>query len=155
MHDSRVIANRFLDLAAAENRTLTPMQVLKLVYIAHGWDLGLYGDSLVRDSVEAWRYGPVIPNLYNAVRKYKSAPVTERLAADPNDPPLSSREESLITDVYRLYGKKGGIELSRITHAPGTPWAQTYVDGEFSVPIPRDLIQEHYRQLAVRAKTAA
>lgn len=35
MHDSRIIANRFLELAERNGDTLTPMQVLKLVYIAH------------------------------------------------------------------------------------------------------------------------
>src|SRR5437870_2146380 len=43
MHDSRTVANHFLRLAREKGDFLTPMQVLKLVYIAHGWMLGLYG----------------------------------------------------------------------------------------------------------------
>ena len=37
------------------------MQVLKLVYYCHAWMLGLYGRPLIRQPIEAWRYGPVVP----------------------------------------------------------------------------------------------
>ena len=61
MYDSRTVANEFLKLADKDNDTLTPMQLLKLVFIAHGWCLGLLGRHLIKDSIEAWQYGPVIP----------------------------------------------------------------------------------------------
>ncbi|MBV9510077.1 MAG: DUF4065 domain-containing protein, partial [Caulobacteraceae bacterium] len=80
MHDSRTVANRFLELARERGQMLTPMQLLKLVYIAHGWMLGLAGRPLIRDEVQAWQYGPVIPPLYNAVRSYRRDPVSQSLA---------------------------------------------------------------------------
>jgi uncharacterized phage-associated protein len=150
MHDSRTVANRFLTLAKAGDDTLTPMQVLKLVYIAHGWMLGLYGRSLIMDRVEAWQYGPVIPRLYNAMRHYRGDAVTRALDAPANEGELDHREGDVVRQVYEIYGRKSGPALSRLTHAEGTPWHTTYVPGEFGVVIPTDIIEDHYQQLAAK-----
>lgn len=149
MHDSRTIANRFLTLAEAAGDCLTPMQVLKLVYIAHGWMLGLYGRPLIKDEVQAWQYGPVIPGLYNAMRDYRGAVVTAQLKAPTGDD-LTSNEDDLVQQVYRLYGKKSGPALSRLTHADGTPWDLTYQPGSFGLVIPTDTIEDHYQRLAAK-----
>ena len=149
MHDSRTVANRFLKLAKDVGDSLTPMQVLKLVYIAHGWMLGLYGRPLIRDDVQAWKYGPVISGLYNAMRDYRSSPVIQPLRA-PNGDDLSANEEHIIKQVYDIYGKKSGLALSRLTHATGTPWDLTYEDGTFGLVIPTDIIEDHYQRLATK-----
>ena len=150
MHDSVTVANRFLELAEARGDTLTPMQLLKLVYIANGWMLGLYGRQLIRDEVQAWQYGPVIPRLYNAVRRFKGNPVEGPLRATESDNALTPAERSIIDQVYDIYGQLSGPALSRMTHAEGTPWALTYVPGEFGIHIPPDLIEDHYARLATQ-----
>lgn len=147
MHDSRTIANRFLELAAADGRGLTQMQLQKLVYIAHGWKLGLTGGPLIRDEVQAWQWGPVIPRLYNTIRNYKDQPVRGPLTTDV-DAPLDATEESLVHQIYDLYGSYSGPQLSKLTHAAGTPWALTYVPKSFGLGISNDKIQDHYRRLA-------
>ena len=148
MADARTVANRFLTLAQERGDTLTPMQLLKLTYIANGWMLGLYGRTLFDDPVEAWQYGPVIPSVYSAVRHYRGQAITELLPVQPNAEPLDDNEEDLISQVYQIYGGLSGIQLSRMTHAPGTPWEQVYRADRFGIHIPIDLIEEHYRVLA-------
>ncbi|MDK1377080.1 MULTISPECIES: type II toxin-antitoxin system antitoxin SocA domain-containing protein [unclassified Sinorhizobium] len=146
MHDSRVVANRFLQLADQAGDSLTPMQLLKLVYIAHGWMLGLYGRPLIRDEVQAWQYGPVIPRLYNATRQFRSHPVIGPLPA--RDDELDRHESSIVDQVYHIYGSMTGPALSRLTHAKNTPWDLTYVPGEFGLEISNDIIEDHYQRLA-------
>lgn len=149
MHDSRTVANRFLTLAQEAGDCLTPMQVLKLVYIAHGWMLGLYGRPLIKDEVQAWQYGPVIPTLYNAMRDYRGSVVTNALKA-PAEDTLTANEDDLVQQVYGMYGKKSGPALSRLTHADGTPWDLTYRPGSFGLVIPTDTIEDHYQRLAAK-----
>jgi uncharacterized phage-associated protein len=147
MHDSRTVANQFLELAKDRGVSLTPMQVLKLVYIAHGWMLGLYGRPLIRDEVQAWQYGPVIPRLYNDLRKYRGNSVTELLPQSPHDA-LDGDELDIVQQVDGKYGHMSGPALSRLTHTAGSPWASAYAPGAFSTLIPQDLIQDHYQRLA-------
>ena len=149
MKSSLVVANRFLELAEQNGDALTPMQLLKLVYIAHGWMLGLYGRPLICDEVQAWQYGPVIPKLYNKTKAFGSRPITEQLGPiDDGEGGLDSSEADVVAQVYELYGKFSGAGLSRITHAEGTPWTKTYHPGTFGLVISNDLIEDHYKRLA-------
>jgi uncharacterized phage-associated protein len=63
MHDSRTAANSFLALVGRASAALTPMQLLKPVYIANGWTRGLHRRPLIRNEIQAWQYGLVIPCL--------------------------------------------------------------------------------------------
>lgn len=147
MHDSRTVANYLLELARRSGNPLTPMQLIKLVYIAHGWSLGLYGRPLIKDEVQAWQYGPVIPRLYNRVKAFRDQPVEGPLPADDADV-LSATEQDLLQQVFAVYGEMSGPALSRLTHAPGTPWAETYKRGTFGLRISNDVIEDHYKRLA-------
>lgn len=145
MADARVVANRFLQLARPEGRPLTPMQLLKLVYIAHGWMLGLNNRPLVDQQIEAWQYGPVIRDLYNATRGYGRSPVAADVWAPAGG--LDPQEDDMVRQVYGLYSGMSGPQLSNITHMQGTPWQRTYEPGSFGDVIPNPLIAEHYRRL--------
>lgn len=146
VHDSRSVANYLLGKAFKDNRSFTPMQLLKLVYLCHGWTLGFSGNPLLRDNVQAWQYGPVIPGLYQAVRQYRASPITEMLAHTPG-PAFSANEQDVMDEVYRVYGGWSGPQLSTITHEPGTPWSDTW-DSSLDRVIPNDLIRQHYQEKA-------
>lgn len=146
MHSSLVIAREFLRLAHEQGLTLTPMQLLKLVYICHGFSLGLFGRPMSIHNAEAWMYGPVIPDLYDAIKQFKSRPVEIVAPCTAEDSELDENDLKLISIVFQKYGRLTGMQLSRLTHAKGTPWSQTW-DGGYGIEISNDLIEEHYREL--------
>ncbi len=121
------------------------MQVLKLVYIAHGWMLALHEHPLIRDRIEAWQYGPVIPLLYKKLRHFRSNPVKKIKVYKKEH--LDSDEMAMIRMIYDLYGHLSALKLSSITHKAGSPWDLTYERGSFGIPISNDLIQSHYESL--------
>jgi uncharacterized phage-associated protein len=146
---ARAVANEFLRLAEEDGRALTPLQIIKLVYIAHGWMLALYQRPLITDRIEAWKYGPVIPQLYHDVKRYGAGSIAGQLPDSfPHSKPLDPQEMNLIRQVYNLYGRKNGVQLSELTHRSGTPWHITWRPDMIGVPISNDLIAEHYRRLA-------
>ena len=144
-HDSRAVANRFVDMAAARGRVLTIVDLLKLVYLAHGWVLGSVGRPLIRHPVEAWKYGPVIPRIYKEFRKWGVD--VRKLAYNgfgkPYQAEFTKREEEIMDWVYKTYSPLSPKELSDITHEDGGPWAQVKYGGPFA-PIPNEIIRDYY-----------
>ena len=145
-HDARAVANGLIDRAAREGKRYTPLQIIKLVYFCHGWMLGLYERPLVRQRVQAWLYGPVVVDVYRGLKRYGGEPVARRMSVADED--FDELEEDLVDQVHEKYGSLSGRELSRLTHAVGTPWHQVwYGKGRNSI-IPNFLIQEHYAEKA-------
>lgn len=145
--DAATVANRFIELAGDEGKALTPMQLVKLTYIAHGFSLGLYGKGLIDEAVQAWKYGPVIPSLYRRTKRYGRAPVIEpvkqrSIFRSPEE--LTDRDRAVIDEVYKKYGGLTGPQLSYLTHRRGTPWAQTYDPDVYGSDIDNALIEMHY-----------
>ena len=142
------VSERLLHQTSALGRVLTPMQVIKLVYISHGWMLGLLDQPLISETVEAWRYGPVVRSVYRKYRKYRGNPIDQQGA--PHDGQLHSQQRDLVDQVFQGYSRYSGIELSRLTHQPGTPWAIAWHSG-MSI-IPNELIKDHYRRRAAELR---
>ena len=150
------VANEFLRLArmSAPPQPITPLKLIKLVYIANGWSLALLNEPLVSESAEAWAYGPVMPSLYRAIRSYRSFPVTDLIVNDSDPQEVDGEDAELINAVFLAYGKLSGIQLSNMTHLPGTPWSDTWSHGAGrNVIIPPELIAQHYQELAQRRAT--
>ncbi len=150
MASSISVANQFIKLGLKDGETFTPMQLLKLVYIAHGWMLAVYSEALIVERIEAWRYGPVIPSLYDKIKMYGGNSITDYIESD--QPPIEDLQQlQVIEFVYQTYKQMDGIRLSTITHQPNTPWQLTYEHG-YNRAISDDLIQNHYHTLFERAK---
>lgn len=147
MYDAKQIANWFIRKARAESRTLSIMQLLKLVYISHGWHLEMFGSPLFRNRIEAWEHGPVIPDVYRTFRA-KGVMVNDEAEIDGIE--IAPHDESLLNDIFRIYGSKGPFQLSEMTHMPGGPWDKAKEKYGWYAPITDDLIHAHYKELRER-----
>lgn len=143
MYDARHIANWFVQRAARDNRAITIMQLLKLVYIAHGWHLEMRKSPLIVNKIEAWKYGPVIPDVYQALRPQG---ITIRHPIPIAQVPIASSDEHLLEEIYRIYGSLSAQTLSDLTHEKGGPWEKATEARGWFAPIPNGLIQEHYEK---------
>lgn len=153
---ARAIANYYLARVFQDGSFLTPMQLLKLVYIAHGWNLAINRRPLIDDPVEAWKYGPVIVDLYHGTKKFGPNPVTEFISGGPRDIPQNCIQEDirLAEKVLAKYRNWKAFELMEMTHQEGTPWHTVwYQQGgnkRSHVVIPNSLIQKHFMELEKR-----
>lgn len=158
-HDPRAIANRLLELRDRDQKTLTVMQLIKLVYIADGWAMALIGRPLSKADPQAWQYGPVYPELYRAFKKFGPNPVTAPATISGSDvayrEEFDPEEEGVLRAVLDTYGNLSAFKLSDLTHQAGTPWSKAYHNGAYS-PIPLADIKAHFDELkASRLRVAA
>lgn len=154
MYDAITIADEILKIAKAKGKCLTPMQLMKLTYIAHGWALVILQFDLFNNRIEAWKYGPVIPNLYHATKSYGRRPIPLDSIGDPQETNVSAQVKTFLESVFERYGQLDGIQLSALTHKSGTPWDAVYRPNVLGIEIPDQLIRKHYSEL-LSARQAA
>lgn len=145
-YPSAVIANWFLEKEPRMKDDI--MKVLKLVYITHGFHLAFKDTPLIEEDVQAWQYGPVIPELYFRL-KTKTLGITSDYIKDKEKFEKDTEVKNLLEAVYRKYGKYTGGQLSNLTHNQDTPWDITV--RSFKSLIEEDLIKEHYKDLLRKA----
>lgn len=160
-YSSKAIANEFIELAKTDGRgDLSPMKLQKLVYFAHAWHLAFYETPLIREEIQAWRFGPVVPEVYHEFKNYGNASVS-RLATElsfennnlslfePRVDQADIKTHELIKEIWRVYGQFSPVQLSNLTHVEDSPWsviAATYgAQLPRNIDIPNDLIKERFK----------
>lgn len=154
------IANEFLDLGDKAEKKITQIEIQKLVYFAHGWNLALLDQPLIGEQIEAWKYGPVVRTLYSAFRDYGSDPITQKamdwgikqgkfVSSTPSmqscDPVQDGVARLLVEVVWNKYGSLAPFRLVEITHLPGSPWQVAFAENK--TYIPNDTIQAYFKGL--------
>ena len=127
----------------------TPLQVLKLIYFAHAWILVFRQRPLFRQTVEAWKYGPVVPDVYHALKQHGRRTIPGPI---PIIKPYEgvSDEIDIVEWVAEKYDGFSGEELSHMTHWPDSPWFVARVEGGLGATISNKLTEAYYMRLAKR-----
>lgn len=97
--------------------TMTTMKLQKLVYYSQAWHLAWTENPLFNEPIEAWKDGPVCPDLYHLHKgNFKISALRK---GNPHN--LSEDEVESISIVLSHYGEKGPQWLSDMTHMED-PW---------------------------------
>jgi len=142
VYDARQIANWFVQRANRDGKQLSIMSLLKLTYIAHGWFLEMRGQPLFDNEIEAWQYGPVIPEVYHSFRR-KGVVVSEMLEGQQVPEELSG----FLEQIYSGYAGLSPFQLSDMTHQEGGPWDRARKREGWYAAISNADILDHYRGL--------
>lgn len=144
MYSPITIANYFLN--EYKDVGITPMKLVKLVYISHGWHLGITGKVLIDENPEAWKYGPVIPTIYHKFKLYGGREIIGCVNAITET--IDNEVKELLNTIWKVYGMYSAVELSAMTHEVGTPWYITWhgTNRWAHMQIPEKLIKEHYAE---------
>ncbi|MCX8519521.1 MAG: DUF4065 domain-containing protein [Methylophilaceae bacterium] len=150
---SFAVANAFITLAQEQQKTLTNMQVQKLVFLAQGYCLALFDKPIHYHNTHAWQFGPVIPRLYKALQQYGNGNVERQLDVKEEDDVISkdSREMKVVRAVFKAFGHYTAGQLSNLTHQPNTPWERTWKKERFSI-IDNELMASFYKDLIKKFK---
>ena len=119
------IADYFLKKAQEEEQGIDPMKLLKLTYIAHGYNLGFFDKPLFSNQVQAWKYGTVIPDLYHVIKRFGEGSVNSEVVNLYKEKDVKDDQKKLLDFVWNAYKPYSGLDLSDLTHQKGTPWDST------------------------------
>ncbi|SCT26763.1 MULTISPECIES: Panacea domain-containing protein [Staphylococcus] len=96
----RELADHILHRANVIDTPITNLQLQKIMYFTLGFMLEnnreLAEEMFNNDKMEAWLYGPVVPDVYEKYKKYKNRPIEE---LGVNSMKLNSGEVNEIIDL--------------------------------------------------------
>ena len=114
---------------------ISNMKLQKLVYYAQGISLALHDRPLFPESLEAWTYGPVVPELFHTYKRYETGAIPP-----PRDMDFSlydSETRELLDEVYAVFGQFSAWMLSNMT-SDEPPYKNTLAGQKISYESLRD-----------------
>jgi uncharacterized phage-associated protein len=143
------VANYFIEKGIEENNPVNPMKLQKLLYFAYGWYLVYFeGKKLFNQTIQAWRYGPVVESIYHEVKSYGNYPITSPITSflfgstsvigikwhTPKIKFKDKDDEEFLDTIWKVYSKFSALQLSTMTHADNTPWKKVAEKYENTIP---------------------
>jgi uncharacterized phage-associated protein len=158
-YSANLIAYAFVNKAIQDGNPITQMKLQKMLYFAQGVHLVLNDKSpLFKEHFQAWKYGPVIPDIYQAYKFYGSQPITdtffvtlwnsEDFEAGIND--LDEKARHTINLTWENTKEIDAIKLSNWTHSPDSPWSKYYKNNVPDLIIPNEDIYNYFTKFFIK-----
>jgi len=126
---ARNIASWFIKKAAKERISLDQMKLMKLVYIAQGIALAC-NTKLFEESIQAWKYGPVIETLYHEFKRFGTQNITPENSIGEFDEFCNTNfddyHQKILLCAWESFKKFSGVQLSNWTHQENSPWYESW-----------------------------
>lgn len=136
---ARDVAMHIVRTCSDEGRPISNLQLQKILYFCQERSYRDVGRPLFGDDFEAWRYGPVVPDVYRLFSLFGG----EKIRRKVEDRYLEDYERAIVDAVAREKRQMQPWDLVAETHRPGSPWAKTYDGGAGNGRvIPKRLIRE-------------
>lgn len=149
----RIVKYSALEVAACIVRSaahrkidIDHLKLQKLLYYTQGWHLALNDSPLFPEQIQAWVHGPVVPQVFKALREHG----WNRIPESALGVPCSEDLEGFVSEVLDAYGPLSGRELERLSHSE-QPWKNArgvLAPHEASVkPITHEAMKNYFRML--------
>lgn len=136
-------AERLVEMSGHE---LSHIQIQKLLYLSHMYHMGGNDrERLVYGHFEAWKYGPVHPDLFHKLKYHDNNPIGN-VFEDYEHISDDCKEVQSIKMIYDALSGVAPMKLVSITHWEHGAWAKNYVDGIPNIIISDDDIIEEYEK---------
>lgn len=144
MVSSLKVANLFLSWANKDGDLITNLKIQKLLYYAQAWHLVYFNRPLFREPIEAWDFGPVVDNVYQAFKtfgcnaiKYKNTRKESKV--------FTNNQLEFLRSCYETFIKFSANELVNMTHGED-PWREAFKKGR-SADIDHKSMKDYYSKL--------
>ncbi len=104
-----------------EKEGVTNLKLQKLLYFAQAYFLSKLGRQLFTEKIEAWEYGPVVPEVYKKYRTNGSDPIF----SEDDKSSLTDEDKEELKKVWDTFGGYSASRLVDIAHAHN-PWKEAY-----------------------------
>lgn len=138
MYTALDLAKYVVTKCTKEDAPISNLQLQKILYYIQKTFLQERHVRGFSDEIEAWQFGPVVPNVYFHFSGFGAMPISMEYIDVDIDPLDASLINPLIEDKRKL----NPWELVEETHKPGGAWQTIYDDFFAGKVIPIELIQK-------------
>lgn len=107
-----------------ENCPISNLQLQKILYYIQK-DFLSRGEMAFSDDIEAWQFGPVVPNVYYHYCGYGAMPIS--IASGSSE--ISIFDECYVDNIVEAKRELDPWEMVEETHKPDGAWARVYRNG--------------------------
>ena len=143
MYRALTVARYIIERCNSQNRTISNLKLQKILYFVQAEFLVAKGYPCFSEEIEAWDFGPVVPEVYQEYKFFGGAniPVIGRSFRPIL---VSDDDQELIDGIVDECAKYSASALVEITHKQA-PWKKAYRPG-YSNVIPKKSIQEFFQE---------
>lgn len=131
------------DVAAyilSQGRPITTMKLQKLLFYGQAWSLAWDGEPLFSAPINAWKFGPVVREVFS---NYQGRKVVHA-AMQGDASALTVAQRATVDAVLGFYGAFDGDLLSELTHKE-RPWRDAWNERRGGTEITHGALRAHYR----------
>lgn len=116
---------------------ISRMKLQKLLYYAQAWSLVWDGKPLFAETIEAWRNGPVVRDVWTEAQ--------HGVGPQGDYKKLTAAERDTVRAIVNFYGKYDGETLSQVTHLE-PPWNLARRNASQGAPSRSPVLLEHMKR---------
>ena len=141
MYNAIAVAGYIIEYEHSKDRLISNLKLQKLLYFVQAQFFIEYGKPCFGNKIEAWSFGPVVPDVYHTYKIYGSLDIT-KLEDGINIDDISDEHKETINSVSETFSDTPVYEMVDITHHQ-TPWMRAKRN-QFSNEITNESIQQFF-----------
>lgn len=126
MTDALTLAKYIVTKCVQDDYPISNLQLQKILYFVQVETLKRKGKPAFYDEIEAWKFGPVIPNVYYHFCGFGAMPIWSKYKYDDSE--LTDKE--MINEVVEKKRTLDPWDLVEEAHKKNGPWDRVYRNGE-------------------------
>lgn len=125
-YEAKTVATWILSKADQKKISVSPLKLQKLLYYFQGYFIGMAGEKLFDDPIEAWQHGPVVESVYQEYKEYGNNVITT-----PEAVVIPQDLDNFVSFVLDEKGQYTASKLRNMTHDEA-PYKETYTNDEIT-----------------------
>ena len=144
MYSASLVAKYIIRRCDELDRTISNLKLQKILYFVQAEFLVDTGKPCFGETIEAWAFGPVVPEVYREYKVYGSANIPVNNSEIVRS--ISQADKNRIFGIVDECSQYSASTLVEITHHQ-TPWIEAYKPG-YNNPISNESILKYFSEEA-------
>lgn len=141
------LAKYIISKCEQDNVPISNLQLQKILYYIQYESLKKTNNCIFYDDIEAWQFGPVVPNVYYYFCNFGAMPINLKFE-NYKDIITDSQTLNLVNCVVDRQREQNPWDMVKETHKDNGPWYLTFKNGAgIGKVIYVDLIREYIKKI--------